>query len=423
MPTAVECALIAGASYISTRPDRNKFPIPLRWNQVSYSPPAPSGFEAATFGNGTTIADSTEIVISYAGTDPKDIFGDIAADFGLALGTGSAQLLQAAEYYLQIKAANAGANITLTGHSLGGGLAALIGVFFGVQACTFDQAPFAQTARFKAIDLRNELANQLDANGSRLYNDAVLAPLSSYIAQQEFSTHSTTAIPNAALVTNINVQGEFLSGVPWNLADRIGTTVEVIDLGTVGLAGGDLHSHALLTALLQSKQTASGSQALNEVTKKLTDLLEMIFDGTLFAHPTNDPNNVNFLEQLVRHEAGVQGSFAADGMVTRFTKDMWALAQDGGLTLSDGNLTNPDLNVLSKALMAFAMQRYYDEKQSSDGYMKTLFTAVDGGITFDRADVAAALGGSVPTAGPIVNVIADEAKLQVANHFLWEIVA
>ena len=35
---------------------------------------------------------------------------------------------------------------------------------------------------------------------------------------------------------------------------------------------------------------------------KLTDLLAMIFDKKLFAHPTDDPDNENFIERLVRHE-------------------------------------------------------------------------------------------------------------------------
>lgn len=46
----------------------------------------------------------------------------------------------------------------------------------------------------------------------------------------------------------------------------------------------------------------------------------------------------NFLDRLVRHEAGVQGSFAADAMVTRFTKDMWKLTQEGGLTLTEASI-------------------------------------------------------------------------------------
>ena len=51
MITTIEYALLAGASYISTRPDINNFPVPQGWAQVSYSPPVSSGFEAAAFGN------------------------------------------------------------------------------------------------------------------------------------------------------------------------------------------------------------------------------------------------------------------------------------------------------------------------------------------------------------------------------------
>ncbi|MDP2784201.1 MAG: DUF2974 domain-containing protein, partial [Sulfurimicrobium sp.] len=129
MATTIEYALLAGASYYDTRFAINRFPLPQNWSYVSRAQQdLTTGFEASAFTNGS------ETVISYAGTGTAI---DWLANAGLAAGTGSAQLLQAAEYYLQVKAT--GANITLTGHSLGGGLAALIGVFFGVEAKTFDQ--------------------------------------------------------------------------------------------------------------------------------------------------------------------------------------------------------------------------------------------------------------------------------------------
>ena len=152
MTTAIEYALMAGASYISTRPtDSNKFPVPNGWiENVNKRQALPSGFEATYFTNGS------EIVISFAGTydnPPNPLTNpDLQADMGLAFGYGSDQLLQAARYYLDVKAsAPAGTTITLTGHSLGGGLAALVGVFFGVNATTFDQAPFANSAQANSI--------------------------------------------------------------------------------------------------------------------------------------------------------------------------------------------------------------------------------------------------------------------------------
>lgn len=105
MTTQVEYALMAGASYIDTRDPVNRFPVPAGWT-ISNHKSKDSGFEAVTFTNGT------EIVISYAGTYEKDLTGDIAADIGLGLGTGSIQLLQAADYYLQVKAANSGSHGT-----------------------------------------------------------------------------------------------------------------------------------------------------------------------------------------------------------------------------------------------------------------------------------------------------------------------
>lgn len=70
----------------------------------------------------------TEVVISYAGTYDQDTSGDMAANIGLATGVGSVQLRQAVEYYLQVRTANPGTTITLAGHTLGGSLAAMIGI-------------------------------------------------------------------------------------------------------------------------------------------------------------------------------------------------------------------------------------------------------------------------------------------------------
>lgn len=134
MATDIEYALMAGHAYRTTRNEINWIPAPQGWTPYFPVPdpttasafPVTGGFEAVAFTNGS------EIVIAYAGTHFPDASGDWAANFGLAFGTGSIQLTQAADYYLKIKAAApAGTKITLTGHSLGGGLAALVGCSSG----------------------------------------------------------------------------------------------------------------------------------------------------------------------------------------------------------------------------------------------------------------------------------------------------
>lgn len=149
MTTAIEYALLAGTSYYDTRAGINRLPVPQNWSYFSRVPQDTStGFEASAFQSQC----SNEIVISFAGTNPADWTGDIAADLALAAGNLTAQLREAAEYYLQVREANPTANITFTGHSLGGGLAALMGVFFNLPAHTFDQAPFLNSAIGTGVD-------------------------------------------------------------------------------------------------------------------------------------------------------------------------------------------------------------------------------------------------------------------------------
>lgn len=409
MTTVIDYALLAGASYYDTRSDINRIPVPSNWSLYSRVPQDSStGFEASAYTNGT------EIVISFAGTDPGDITGDIAADLGLAAGTGSAQLLQAAQYYLQVKAsAPAGTTITLTGHSLGGGLASLVAAFFGEKAYTFDQAPFLQSARmFTTTDVNGNtilapsvvqsLRDSLAAGGTPV---DMLAKLDAYIAANNplnsRPIEADTLAARGSQIVNFNTEGEFLTSWPViPTSNRIGAQIDIRNYNA-GVSGIDLHSQTLLTAFLQSNQSAVTSasgqvQSLSEVTYKLQDLLKMIFDTNLFSYTTSIKNaeDENFLERLVKHQAGIGTTLPADAMVTRFTSDLWKLAQDGGLTLNDGNATNSQLHELSNTLIAFAMQKYYEETAASAGYRKELFTDLAtagegaGGIRFDMADVS-----------------------------------
>ncbi|MBH0181393.1 MAG: hypothetical protein HP490_06890 [Nitrospira sp.] len=390
MPSTLDYALLAGASYVDTRHPDNRLSVPQEWVAFAHVPSNPdfpqikgaAGFEAIAFRKGT------DIVISYAGTYAKDYTGDMVADVNLASGLGSAQLLQAAQYYLQVKAENPKAtSIAFTGHSLGGGLAALMGVFFGQQAVTFDQAPFARSAKLNVLtpDIAANLKADLLASG---YTESDLVGLTNFLTQR--AAMPLGEIPNTNLVTNINVQGEFLSGVPWNIGDRIGTTLFDINNSAPGVSGDDLHAQSLLTAFLQSKETAGLGRTLNQVTGEITDLLKMVFDKNLFANET-DTNQRNLLERLVQNEQG-------NAMVTRFTSDLWKLAQDGGLTMTDGPA--PATNLVSKALIAFAMQMYYEDTANATNASKELFTNLatentgTGGIRFDQADVGASIRGA-----------------------------
>ena len=379
MATDIEYALMAGRAYQSTRAAINLLPDlqALGWAEF-FLQQQPSGFEAISFQKGTNI------VISFAGTGTAV---DWWANAGGFFGVTSEQLKQAADYYLQVKAANPGATISFTGHSLGGGLASLMAVFFGETATTFDQAPFRNSA---SASVATSLYLLLTQQG---YSETALQGLANFI-----SAPASVGIPNESNVHDISVQGEILSAAS---GLRIGTATSLTHGAPDLLMAISLHSQALLSAFVQNNQ-------FREVTLTLPDVVRMIFDSKLFEHTTARSNaiNENFIERLVRHQNGIAGlavgetTIPADGMLTRYTNDLWKLAQDGGLTMSEGtSFFGNNLNNVSKALIAFAMQKYYDEQLAAGATPTELFTDLTmagsgsggGGVQFDRADVAATL--------------------------------
>ena len=142
-PSLLDYAALSAIIYNDIRSDKNKLTnSPSGWSQILDDSNA--GFSAGAYRNGN------DIVIAYKGSDnlQADVNGGLDWSTNLLsfLGAGSPQVVSAALFYEAVKAANPGANITFTGHSLGGGMASLMAVYFDRPATTFDQAPFLATA-------------------------------------------------------------------------------------------------------------------------------------------------------------------------------------------------------------------------------------------------------------------------------------
>jgi hypothetical protein len=346
--TKSEYALMAGAAYFSTRSVSNRIPSPDGWEQLdpqlhlNRRQDDATGFEAVAFTKGT------DIIISFAGTYDKST-ADKLADAALGAGVLDPQLIQAALYYEEIKAAHPDANISFTGHSLGGGLAALMGVYFNKTAVTFDAAPFGNAA--KALN-QVALITNLALHG---YGDGDLTT---------FYNLPYVGLRGRKKVSITSTHGQFLDTLPWSLLPKIyGGTPTILPHGATSEDPTDvLHSHALLIALLTSPQ-------FTQDTYRLPWLVHDLFDQDLFAR-NSDTSERDLLTHLLRREFGVPGVPGSDvDLLTKFASDMSKL----------GSFGTAGQSVL-EPLSIIALQHY---SQSLEGSAREFFDKVAGGVRFD----------------------------------------
>jgi len=391
----IDNALMAGRAYFDTRASTNRFPVPQGWAEFKHRA-LDSGFEAMSFQRES---NPDEIVISYAGTGPGLLPGspgfiDWIANSDLARGSMSSQLVQAALYYLEVKAANPTATISFTGHSLGGGLAALMAVFFDEQAITFDQAPFENSS---ASIIRDELEFFLNGYG---YSDADLTAL-----VPEFMAYGGEGT-RTANVTGYYVEGEALHVYPpATLFSTIGTQT-VLSQNSVDVDAVKLHSQALLTAFLLNN-------TFRDLTYKLPDLLKTLFDKALYARDTEPGPNAerNFLENLLRHQIGVAADpiagvagIPADAMLDRFVVDLQKLTPDTYGTASGTGM--------AEALVVAAMEYHYLKDAASATQLLTLDNY---GLHFKYSDIGASSYKSLPKLVAAVNAFLTPAELALLN--------
>jgi hypothetical protein len=167
--------------YVASAENRPILPAP--WERIPNQPAGTSGFAYAVYKNQVT----NEVVVCFRGTDNDA--GDWLTNFGVSVG----QEVQAAQVYARILREHGsdaqGSNITFTGHSLGGGIAATMSVWFNRPAVVFDAAPSERFAK-EPIHIA-DVIDQLGNDAPQAIVD-YFANISSQFAIREATSPATT---------------------------------------------------------------------------------------------------------------------------------------------------------------------------------------------------------------------------------------
>ncbi|MGQ0595642.1 calcium-binding protein [Aquabacterium sp.] len=396
----IGCAVLSAAVYQSGRDASNRIDLPpgassltLPGYSLGHISDPISGFEASVYSyQGKTI-------VAFAGTDPSQM-GDLAADALLGGGIIQRQLDQAADFYQRVKA-QYGSNVTFTGHSLGGGLASLMGVLFDKPAITFDPAPFRLSA---TQSVANTLMLRLVTAGwgtdldlaSFSTTEAPLAialpnmiPAMIAVAAISPSAAASLALKNYPTIirgeSNINafaINGEFLTdgylGLGSDLLNSLriksGTTPNFINMKPSGVSGMDLHSQALLIA-------AATAPDLVGIIQKMPVAAQSFFEGGPYFYKAGT-SNTDFLVKLVNNEYG--NGKATTGFIVKYAKDLQKLTTTSGTTAQAG---------FQKSLIVAAMDYYYLKDASNAA---ALFSVSGGAVNFNYKDIGGSNFKSLP---------------------------
>jgi hypothetical protein len=244
----------------------NRVPVPLGWTELYWQPDTATGFSGGIYRNDQT----GEVVVAYTGTNEQR-FSDIAfANLPLVIGQPSPQLNLAVSLYRQaIKDFGANpANITFTGHSLGGGLAALMGMFFNKKAVVFDPAPFGLSATSTAvIESVSQLLKMIGVEDPDF--EACVIRLFDSV-----SPNIMEIMRRRQAIEGTYLTGEFLQYLR-AVSPAIAGLLPPTPVGSTQLGMFDLHNMTLLGAYKLSTQFAKAAGSL-------PTLLPAIFDENLF---------------------------------------------------------------------------------------------------------------------------------------------
>ncbi|WP_096696135.1 VCBS domain-containing protein [Polaromonas sp. AER18D-145] len=292
MATTQEYALLSLYVYNVENDAENRPDLPQGWTLLENIDDNLLGFSYGVFKRSGT----NEIVLAYTGTNENV---DWASNATAGIGLPSWQVTNAALVYQQVKQTYGG-NITLSGHSLGGGLASVMATWFNRPAVVFDEAPFQLTAA-NPVMLALVRAQLFLAGYSDAAMDKAISDFSSREAQ----------------VANHYLQGEILNALRFD-ANTVAGSDTRIDINGSQATAVQLHSLALLTA-------ARMNDGFRLATYASTSVVPLIMDDKLYAFNTGTSVEKNFLVDLIRSE---QSAVVGQGKLTHFAADLNKLGTD-----------------------------------------------------------------------------------------------
>jgi hypothetical protein len=389
MTTQTEYAQLALSAYPSLRLS-NTPQNPPGWDIVLEVPTNIDGFACKAFRRTGT----DEFVIAYCGSD------QLLQDYGLAnaplaIGLGSGQLSQAAAVYLRIKERYGSAvNVSFTGHSLGGGLASVMSVWFDRPATVFDEAPFKLSAINPLVVAENlALLRGLGLSDPKFSVAAIV----DFRARESNLTHY---FASGKILIPVRAALPFISGLV-NLQLPFG-----IDNMT-GLAGDaiKLHSMELLAAGILSNDFRVATLAAQRA-------LPLLLNADFYEYNATKSANQNLFFNFIRSEQGTGKK------LTHFAADL----QKIGTNLAGLNAQAQD------ALIAQCIEGYYWQPEAYSG---EFFTATGSLLQYTTA-LGAGLPGALNKAADYVNkwlapviAAAGEVYQNFANRYYdqWNIAA
>ncbi len=289
---------------------------------------------------GTTDTSDDEIIISYRGTDsPLDMVT------GWTTGAGawaSIQAIKGTSFLYNIIENDTendpfNANVSFTGHSLGGGLAGLMGSVYGKEAIIFNNMPFGLSAN-GAFNAASDISIEGQANHD--------IALTYYYRNLDDETEFPPSLDDSG-VSGFATSGEVLENI------RVGDSYNTYFNPHANEGFVDLHSQALLVNLM----FADMHPDFNEWTHIAPTFIDTLFDNEVGV--ASGSNNADAMLNKIAYSAIEDGPNSTTIFGDTAIRAMWNDANDlGGAIANAGEnvseVLQSKVDSISKAFVQYA---------------------------------------------------------------------
>jgi hypothetical protein len=301
-------------------------------------------------------ASASGTIISYRGT--TDVAKDATNGYGVGAGyAGGADATNAVTFYQQVAGTDdsqwqGNPNITVVGHSLGGGLAGYVGAIYGLQGVLFDNMTFNGAAA-------DAYSSSIPSTAYDEFGNATVIPGNATLSAQTYGTQ--TPYPNnLSKLSAYATTGELL-GILLFLRAFQTPSVQYLDSNGGARSPLDLHSMALLTMLIYAQ--ANSETAWQSVGKPFIDAL---FNDSLGAAIVGSGGDSTLLQKIIAYSALSSGymPFGDTGIQSLFSDadTLGNLVSKNQLTgiLSDSSITSALVEILVQYAGDLAAQAQKD---------------------------------------------------------------